>query len=65
MAKNEIPNLTDAELVEKIQEEKAGLNKMKLNHLISPLENPSKIRANRRNIARMATEATKRKTANK
>ena len=53
-------------IYEKVKEEKAALNKMTLNHAISPVENPSKIRFNRRNIARMVTEVTKRKnTSNK
>ncbi len=65
MATKEIKGLSDQELIEKIKEEKAGLNKLLLNHTISPVENPSKIRANRRNIARMLTEVTNRKKASK
>jgi large subunit ribosomal protein L29 len=65
MATKEIKGLSDQELMDRISEEKAALNKMMLNHAISPVENPSKIRVNRRNIARMITEATKRKQASK
>jgi large subunit ribosomal protein L29 len=65
MANKEIKGLSDQELMDRISEEKAALNKMMLNHAISPVENPSKIRVNRRNIARMITEATKRKQASK
>lgn len=65
MATNEIKGLSDQELIEKIKEEKAGLNKLLLNHTISPVENPSKIRVNRRNIAKMLTEVTNRKKASK
>jgi large subunit ribosomal protein L29 len=65
MANKEIKGLSDQELRERITEEKAALNKMKLNHAISPVENPSKIRDNRRNVARMITEANKRKQASK
>lgn len=65
MANKEIKGLSDQELRERISEEKAALNKMKLNHAISPVENPSKIRENRRNVARMITEANKRKQASK
>lgn len=65
MATKEINGLSDQELREKIADEKAALNKMTLNHAISPVENPSKIRNNRRNIARMLTEANKRKQASK
>jgi large subunit ribosomal protein L29 len=63
MANKEIKGLSDQELFERIKEEKAGLNKMTLNHAISPVENPSKIRVNRRNIAKMLTEANNRKKA--
>ena len=34
----------------------AALETMKLNHMVSPLENPSQIKAARRDIARMKTE---------
>jgi large subunit ribosomal protein L29 len=65
MATKEIKGLTDQELLEKIKTEKAELNKMTLNHTISPVENPSKIRVNRRNIAKMLTEVNNRKKATK
>jgi large subunit ribosomal protein L29 len=65
MATKEMKGMTDQELKEKIQAEKADLNKLTLNHTISPVENPSKIRANRRNIARMLTEVNNRKKAAK
>jgi large subunit ribosomal protein L29 len=65
MATKEIKGLSDQELMDRIAEEKAALNKMMLNHAISPVENPSKIRVNRRNIAKMLTEANNRKQASK
>jgi large subunit ribosomal protein L29 len=61
MENKEIKGLSAQELIEKIKEEKANLNKMKLNHAISPMENPALIRVNRRNIAKMLTEANNRK----
>ncbi len=64
MKNKEIVGLADAELNEKIKEEKANLGKQKLNHAISPVEDPSKIRVNRRNVARLLTEVSKRKNAN-
>ena len=63
MKNKDIISLPDLELMEKIKEEKAAINKMTLNHAISPVEKPSVIRDNRRAIARMATEITKRKNA--
>jgi large subunit ribosomal protein L29 len=65
MASKEYKDLSEQELLERIREEKAGLNKMTLNHAISPVENPLKIRSSRRNIARLLTEVTKRKQASK
>jgi large subunit ribosomal protein L29 len=65
MATKEIKGLSDQELVEKIAQEKADLNKTTLNHTISPVENPAKIRIARRNIATMLTEVNNRKKAAK
>ncbi len=65
MKTKDISALSDQELIEKIKEEKAGLNKMTLNHAISPVENPAVIRINRRNIARMLTVLNKRNKASK
>jgi large subunit ribosomal protein L29 len=56
MKKLEIKELTTKELIEKIQDEKLLLTKLKLNHHINPLDNPMKIRETRRNIARLMTE---------
>jgi large subunit ribosomal protein L29 len=65
MKNKEIVSLSDQELVEKINAEKAGLNKVSLNHAVSPIENPASIRLNRRTIARFITEINKRKQAAK
>jgi large subunit ribosomal protein L29 len=61
----EIKGFTDSELNDRIADEKAALNKLTLNHTISPIENPLKIRINRRNIAKMLTEVSNRKKASK
>lgn len=60
MKTSEIKDLTTDEIREKIETEKAALNKMKMNHAVSPLENPMLIRTTRRNIARLMTELRKR-----
>jgi len=66
MKSSEINELTLRELEERIENEKNFLTKMKLNHAISPLDNPLKIRGIRRNIARLQTELQRRKiTENK
>lgn len=51
----EVKELETKDLAEKIEAEVAKYNQMKLNHAITPLENPSEIKATRRNIARMKT----------
>ena len=51
----EIREMTTNDLVERIEAEVANYNQMRLNHSISPLENPAEIRKLRRTIARMKT----------
>ncbi len=51
----EIKEMTTADLQELIKTEKANYSQMLLNHAVSPIENNSKIKAARRNIARMMT----------
>ena len=52
----ELRELETKELAERLDAEVAKYNQMKLNHAITPLENPSQIKAARRDIARMKTE---------
>ena len=56
----EVRELETKELVEKLEAAEANLKKIKLNHQITPLVNPSQIRAARRDIARMKTELHQR-----
>ncbi len=63
MKNKDIIALSDQEVIDKVKEEKAALDKLKLNHNVSPIENPIKIRDNRKLVARLQTEATKRKNA--
>lgn len=60
MKMKEIRELTTEELAERIQTEVGKYNQMKLNHAVTPLENPSQIKAARRDIARMKTELHQR-----
>ena len=55
MKTKEIKELETKELVERIETEVAKYEQMKFNHTVSPLENPSQIKAARRDIARMKT----------
>lgn len=56
----EIKNIETKDLVEKLEAAVDALNKKKINHQITPLENPSEIKAARRDIARMKTELRQR-----
>jgi large subunit ribosomal protein L29 len=52
---SEIKEMTTKEIEERIEVEKAQLIQLELNHVVTPLENPMKIRHARRNIARLMT----------
>jgi large subunit ribosomal protein L29 len=60
MKNSEIRELSKNDLFDKIDDTKALLSKLKLNHAITPLENPNKIKETRRLIARLITELHKR-----
>jgi large subunit ribosomal protein L29 len=60
MKYNELIELTDKELSERLDNERDYLLRLRLNHAISPLDNPMKIQESRRNIARIITEINKR-----
>lgn len=60
MKQKEIKDLSVNEIKERLKEEKGQLDKLKLNHSVSPIENPLTIRSTRRTIARLETELTKR-----
>ncbi|MCI6074189.1 MAG: 50S ribosomal protein L29 [Prevotella sp.] len=51
----EVNELETKDLAEKLEQTVAQLRQMRLNHQISPLENSSKLKAMRRDIARMKT----------
>ena len=53
MKVKEINELETKDLNEKLEQAEAQLRQMKLNHQISPLEDSSKLKAMRRDIARM------------
>ena len=56
----EVKEFETKELVEKLENAQAAYDTLKLNHQVSPLENPSQIKAARRDIARMKTEIRSR-----
>ncbi len=66
MKNSEIKELTTKEIAERIETEKEKLTRMKLNHAVSPLENPMVLKDIRKDIARLNTELRARQlTENK
>ena len=55
-----LKELSTAEVKERLENERALYQKMLLNHAVSPIENPNKIKESRKNIARCLTELRKR-----
>lgn len=60
MEQEVINELGTAELLERLEEDKKYLVKLRLNHAVSPLENPNKIKIYKKAIARMETEIRRR-----
>ena len=56
----EIRELATAELKERVEADVTRYAQMKLNHAISPLENPEQLKKLRRDIARMKGELRSR-----
>lgn len=52
--------LTDKELQERLENEREYQTRLRLNHAISPLDNPHKIEASRRTVAQLLTELNRR-----
>ncbi len=66
MKNSEIKELTTKEIAERIDAENEKLTRMRLNHAVSPLDNPNTLREARKDIARLKTELRDRKlTENK
>lgn len=57
---SEIRELTTKEIQEYIDERENLLTRLKMNHAISPLDNPMQIRHTRRDVARLKSELHKR-----
>ncbi|RLD56126.1 MAG: 50S ribosomal protein L29 [Bacteroidetes bacterium] len=60
MKSSEIKELSIQELQERLESEETLMVRMKMNHAVSPLDNPNKIVETRRNIARLKTEVRSR-----
>ncbi|PIY34197.1 MAG: 50S ribosomal protein L29, partial [Bacteroidetes bacterium CG_4_10_14_3_um_filter_42_6] len=57
--------LSTTDIIERLEEERKRITRLKLNHAVSPLENPNDIKANRKAIARLETELRIRTIAEK
>lgn len=55
-----IKDLSTADLNDRLEQARTQLVKMRLNHAVSPLDNPNQIRATRKDIARYLTELRRR-----
>jgi len=60
MEQDVIKELSTSDLRDRLEDETKQLIKLKLNHAVSPLENPNRIKAYRKIIARIKTELRKR-----
>ncbi len=60
MNNKEIRDLSEKELNTKIVEDRNMLTRIRLQHAVSPMENPNKIKENKRMMARLLTEKRSR-----
>lgn len=56
MKTSEIRELSTPDLIERIDTERTMIVRMKLNHAITPLDNPQKLKQAKITIARLLTE---------
>ena len=61
----EIRELSMSDLIERIDTERTMLVRMRLNHAITPLDNPQKIKQTKITIARLLTELRARELIEK
>lgn len=64
MKAQEVREMAIKDLRERIEVEKQNLNSMRMNHVISPLEDTSKIKKAKTDIARMMTILAEREKQN-
>ncbi len=65
MKASEIRELSAQDIRERLEGLRMSLNQMKLNHAISPIEDSSKIKKTRKDIARMLTILSQIENQNK
>ncbi len=65
MTKEEIKQLSTADLKERLVQMKKEYLQLKATHAVTPIDNPAKITADRKMIARVMTELRARELNNK
>ena len=65
METSEIRELSTPDIIERIDTERTMLVRMKLNHAITPMDNPQKMREVKLTIARLLTELRSRELKEK
>ncbi len=65
MKQEVVREMSTADIQDRLVEEKKHLTKLKLNHAVSPLENPQVIVESKKTIARMLTELRRRELEEK
>ncbi|MDE5822271.1 MAG: 50S ribosomal protein L29 [Paramuribaculum sp.] len=65
MKKVEIKELSTQDLKDRLEQMEQEYAQLKINHSVSPLDNPAQIRRDRRMIARVKTELRQRELNNK
>lgn len=55
-----VREMTTQEIKEQLEENKLSYARMKMAHTISPMENPTQLKSNRKDIARLSTELRNR-----
>ncbi len=61
----ELESLSETELLERLDDDKKHLSKLRFNHAISMVENPGQIKSVKRDIARLKTEIRARQIGHK
>ena len=64
MKRKEIDEMAVKDLRERLEVEKQNLNKMKMNHVISPLEDTSVIKKSKADVARIMTVLAEKEKQN-
>ena len=65
MKNSEVKELSTKELRERLDTEKENLVRMRLNHAVSPLDNPMVLNYAKKDIARLMTELKSRELSDK